>query len=135
SLDNRRSLVTSMSVPSFKHFVYFDVVIGKPFEVAAPARGHFLFAANLITVSIDESMILAHQLGQTFNVVCVEAIDECKDCFSSIHLGEMYWNQRYNAFGSRRPRASSVASSISASSKSVSDRILDSRAVFGIARI
>src|SRR5207302_8246710 len=56
SLDNSRTLVTSKNVPCFKHFVHFDVVIWKPFEVAPPAGGHFLFATNLTAVSIDESM-------------------------------------------------------------------------------
>src|SRR5437870_1564338 len=89
TLDNSGSLVPSRSVPSFKHFVHFDVIIGKPFEVAAPARGHFLFAANLIAVSIDESMIVAHQLGQTFNVVCVDAIDESQNGFFAGHWLEI----------------------------------------------
>jgi hypothetical protein len=43
-----------------------------------PTRDHFLFTGNLITVGIDEGVVVAHQRGEALNVLRVDAVDECE---------------------------------------------------------
>ncbi len=62
-----------------QHVGDFDKVIGKPFEVAAPAGNHLLSAGKVITARIDEGVIVAHQRAESCDVVRVDAVDKCED--------------------------------------------------------
>ena len=55
---------------------YFDLIIGKPFEVAAPAGEHFLAADDFIAVRVDECVIVAHQFGQGVRSASIDRIDK-----------------------------------------------------------
>lgn len=60
----RRRNQTARVLWVFKHVGYFDKVIGKPLEVCAPALDDLLSSVNLISVRIDESVIIAHQRAE-----------------------------------------------------------------------
>ena len=49
--------------------------------MAVPAGDHLVSSANMITVRIDESVIVTHQSAEAFNVVRVDAVDEGEDGF------------------------------------------------------